>query len=605
MAGNTIVDPLIRLKYDEERQKRFRKDGERQFIDLDNADQFSYLAEDPWVDHASLNSKEPSVQDGGSYEYLILGAGYGALLYAARLIDSGVLAKDIRMVDTAGGFGGTWYWNRYPGLMCDIESYIYMPLLEATGYMPKNRYSYGPELREHADRIAAHYDMSQNALFRSRIVKQTWNDLEKVWKVDISEYRGPQYGSRNLHIAARLDKLKNLRVGILGTGATAVQAIPKLAEYAKHLYVFQRTPASCEVRNQRDTDPTEFKKISSEKGWQRKRQENFNYFVRGEALDLDLVQDGWCQMPSYSAVLGSSRKGIIQPQDIRSHLADLESMDFPRAQRLRERVDEIVKDKNTAKDLKSWYPTYCKRPTFHDEYLQTFNKPSVQLVKTAAHGIESATNNGIIVNGVEYPVDLMIFSTGFGLGAAKGTGSPAEACGIEIVGRNGITMPDKWSARGPATLHGLTTRNFPNLFFSGIAQTGTSLTRTLIFITGNISYILDISATHVAYIIRAAREAAGGKDFSIEPTEEIEEKWASESAERSNWFASHSTCTPSYINGYGAGGVVDGKPGEKDLKETIKAARKAPWGMGSQNYMLRLESWRESGKICEDLEIQT
>ncbi|PSN68163.1 FAD/NAD(P)-binding domain-containing protein [Corynespora cassiicola Philippines] len=585
MTADTLtVDPEIKLKYEEEKQKRIRKDGGQQFIDLINSEQYHHLAEDPWVDHAALNSEEPPIQDGGSYGYLTLGAGYGGLIFAARLIDSGVPAKDIRMVDTAGGFGGTWYWNRYPGLMCDIESYSYMPLLEETGYMPKNRYAYGPELRQYAEKIASHYDLSKNALFRSRIVKQTWDDKAKVWKVHISEYRGPQYGFRDLH---------GLRVGILGTGATAVQAVPRLAEFAKHLYVFQRTPSSCAERGQRDTDPVEFKKISAEKGWQRKRQENLNSFTRGEPLEENLVRDGWCKLPAFSAVIGSSRKGAIPPQDMQSHLTELEALDLPWAQTLRKRVEEIVEDKEAAENLKFWYPTYCKRPTFHDEYLQSFNKPNVQLVQTAPEGIESATERGVTVNGVEYPVDLMIFSTGYGLAVSKGTGCPADSSDVEVVGRNGLTMPQKWIERGPATLHGVATRDFPNLFFNSSSQSGAAC---------NVSYVLDITATHTAYIIKSARETAGKEQFSVEPTEQAEERWSMETAQLSTWFVAFPTCTPGYYNNYGTIGTKKG-PGEIDPKEMIKAARKAPWGLGSQNYASRIEGWRESGKALEDLDI--
>ena len=163
-----VPDAEVQQKYVEERAKRLRADGTSQFVRLSHSAHFKHLQEDPWADHTALNAQPPAIVDNDDVRFLILGAGFGGLLFAVRLIQAGFSASDIRFVDDAGGFGGTWYWNRYPGLMCDIESYIYMPLLEETGYMPTSKYAHGSELREHAERIASMWNLTDKALWRSR-----------------------------------------------------------------------------------------------------------------------------------------------------------------------------------------------------------------------------------------------------------------------------------------------------------------------------------------------------------------------------------------------------------------------------------------------------
>jgi hypothetical protein len=164
MQAQTSPDLAIQTRYEFERKKRIRADAGAQFIDLNTTKDLFHLNDDIWADHDALNKSEPPICDGEAYEVLMLGAGYGGLIIAARLIQAGISAQGIRLVDNAGGFGGTWYWNRYPGLMCDVESYMYMPLLEETGYMPKHKYSYGPELLQHASRLANHFDLQDKAL---------------------------------------------------------------------------------------------------------------------------------------------------------------------------------------------------------------------------------------------------------------------------------------------------------------------------------------------------------------------------------------------------------------------------------------------------------
>ncbi|KAJ7802485.1 flavin-binding monooxygenase-like family protein [Mycena olivaceomarginata] len=605
-----------------------RADGLGQFVRLADSTQFKHLQDDPWVDHAAFNAKTPVLSDGDDIKFLVLGAGYGGLLFAVHLIEAGFSAADIRMADGAGGFGGTWYWNRYPGLMCDTESYIYMPLLEETGYMPRFKYAYGPELRAHADRIAEKWGLTDKALFRTQSRGAQWDDAAKRWIVQLVENRGPTEPKKEIKITAQyvllasgildaphipralgfeqfkgqhfhtarwnyditggtdtdwtLDKLKDKRVGVLGTGATAVQAVPHLAKWAKHLYVFQRTPSSVDVRNQRPTDPVEWaNKIAAAKGWQRARSENFNSYLVNAPIGEDLVNDGWCHAPSYQAVGGG--RGILAPEQIPDHIARLHAIDLERSEKIRARTSEVVQDPGTAEKLKHWYPAWCKRPAFHDDYLPTFNRPNVTLVDTDGKGVEALTADAVVVDGTPYPIDVLVLSTGFAFAVAGGSGSPAQRAGMQILGRDGLDMDEKWVREGPGTLHGVATHGFPNFFFLGFSQAGLS---------PNFTYTLALLASHVGTTLAKAERRAGASDrITVEVTKGAEEEWAGEILKRASWFAALQGCTPSYVTKEGEMGKV------VDPVEQLKAARGATWAEGIVSFTEVIRAWEDEGKL--------
>ncbi|MGI4813465.1 MAG: flavin-containing monooxygenase, partial [Janthinobacterium lividum] len=257
----------LREKYRQERDKRLRPDGNAQFVKVEG--DFSHLIDDPYVEPGF--SRE-ALQD--EVEVLIVGGGFGGLIAGARLRDAGF--QDIRIVESAGDFGGTWYWNRYPGAQCDIESYIYLPLLEETGYMPKLKYSFAPEIREHAVRIAKQYDLYRNVLFQTQVKTMQWQEAEDKWLITthrndrfkakfvivsggplnrpklpgidgIQNFKGHtfhtsrwDYDYTGGDTTGNLHKLADKRVAIIGTGATAIQCVSHLGRHAKQLYVFQR-----------------------------------------------------------------------------------------------------------------------------------------------------------------------------------------------------------------------------------------------------------------------------------------------------------------------------------------------------------------------------
>jgi cation diffusion facilitator CzcD-associated flavoprotein CzcO len=385
-----------------------------------------------------------------------------------------------------------------------------------------------------------------------------------------------------------LVNLKDKRVGIMGTGATAIQAVPHLAKWAKELIVFQRTPSQVDVRGQRETDPDWWQKeIQSRKGWQRERTDNLSGHLTG-TLGPDapnLVNDEWSKMRAFAALTG--RPGIVSMEEVPGYVAELHARDIPRSERVRARCDEIVKDKDTAQRLKSWFPSWCKRPTFHDDYLQAFNQPNVKLVDTNGQGIASLTENGPVFEGKEYPLDLLIWSTGF---RAPATGSPAFSAGTTVTGRNGLSMDEKWK-NDVGTLHGVVSRDFPNLFWPGPWQAAAS---------ANFASVLDLLTTHVAHMVAEAEKYAAktkpGARYSIEPSKEAEQNWSLQVMMRAAAFAGTSGCTPSYLNREGA---IDRLP----MEERMKFAKSAIWGEGILSFTEVLEKWQAEGKL-EGLEVQ-
>lgn len=243
-------------------------------------------------------------------------------------------------------------------------------------------------------------------------------------------------------------------------------------------------------------------------------------------------------------------------------------------------MDAIVEDRETAQKLKAWYPGWCKRPCFHDDYLPVFNLPTVTLVDTDGKGIQSLTEKGVVANGTEYPVDLVIFSTGF---RSPSTHNESLRSNVLITGRGGQTLAQKW-ARGTSTLHGVTTRDFPNLFWPGPSQ-GCA--------TANQSHILDIMSTHVAYIISQSEERQLGGRVVIEPTADAEERWSMEVLTRAVGLAAMHGCTPSYFN---REGEAD-RTATTDQEEMVKAARSAIWGEGIKSFSDTLEAWRARGAM--------
>jgi cyclohexanone monooxygenase len=548
-------DPAdLRRRYAEERQKRLRSDAINQYQEI--AGKFEHFSQDPYVKPLT----RPAVQE--DLDALIIGGGFGGLLAAARLQEAGV--TNFRIVEKAGDFGGTWYWNRYPGAQCDIESYVYLPLLEETGYMAKEKYSFQPEIYAHAQRIGKHFNLYPRSYFQTQIKEAKWDDATGRWIVktdrdDVFRTRfmimssGPlnrpklpampgieNFKGHTFHTSrwdyeytggnttGDLTKLADKRVGIIGTGATAIQAVPHLGKWAKQLYVFQRTPSSVDERGNKPTDPEWVKSLKP--GWQDYRNHNFCALLAGTPLEEDLVNDRWTSLFKNLGRLMSAVEGNLSNEEM-AQIAEI--ADYQKMNEIRQRVSSIVSDPSTAEALKPWYGQWCKRPTFNDDYLPTFNRPNVKLVDTGGKGVERVTEDGVVVDGVEYKVDCLIFATGFEVGTAY-----TRRAEFEIYGRNGLKLSDYWS-KGMRTFHGFLSRGFPNCFHMGLTQTG---------LAPNFTYMLNGQAVHIAHIITQVKEREAK---AVEPTAEAENAWVTLINGPSHMSAYLETCTPGYYNGEG------------------------------------------------------
>jgi cyclohexanone monooxygenase len=550
----------LRRKYAEERAKRLRPDGNAQYLRLSG--QLAHYLDDPYTPVAPREPKRDHVT------VALIGGGFAGLTTGARLREAGV--ESVRLIDKGGDFGGTWYWNRYPGAQCDTASFVYMPLLEETGHMPSEKYARGPEILEHCQRIGKHYGLYDDALFHTRVSDLEWDCTRSRWiiRTDRGDAFTAQFigiGTGPLHVpklpgipglpsfkghsfhtsrwdyrytggdagGAPLHRLSDKRVAIIGTGATAVQCIPHLARACKQLLVFQRTPSSIDVRGNRPTDPAWFGEISTP-GWQRRWLENFASNQTGAALpDSDLVMDGWTDLAR--RVRSRIAKLPRDQWNLDGMLRAFEDSDFEKMEEIRSRVDSIVRDSDTAHKLKAWYRQLCKRPCFHDEYLDAYNAPNTRLIDTDGKGVERITESGVVVAGVEHEVDCIIYASGFEVGTDH-----TERVGFDARGRDGRKLSEHW-AQGMRSLHGIHVHGFPNFFLVQGAQGGNLIS--------NVPHNLSEAALAITAIVK--RAVAGG-DAEVEVTRDAEERWLDllRSTDRPRLLGS-ADCTPGYYNNEG------------------------------------------------------
>ena len=590
--SNLGFDPdALRDKYRQERDKRLRPDANNQYIEV--KDQFENVVDDPYVEPGF--EREPLTDE---VDVVVIGGGFGGLMAGARFKEAGI--KDIRIIEAGGDFGGTWYWNRYPGAQCDIESYCYLPLLEELDYIPKEKYSYAPEIFEHSQRIAKAYDLYDGACFQTKVTELEWSEEVARWivKTDrddrmlarfvvmstgplnrpklpaipgIEDFKGHTFHTSRWDYdytggdhSGNLTNLKDKVVAIIGTGATTIQAAPYVGKHAKHMYVFQRTPSSVDVRGNKPTDPQWAKTLKP--GWQRERRENFNDMVIGRPVKEDMVNDGWTEIfRNLASLVPKKEEQQISPEEVAA-LAEL--ADFKKMNGVRARVDQHVSDSETAEALKPWYRQFCKRPTFNDEYLPTFERENVTLVDTSnSQGVERIEENAVVANGVRYEVDCIIYATGFEVGT-----SYTRRSGFDIHGQRGIKLSDYW-ADGLRTLHGFSSHGFPNCFQVGFSQNGFSV---------NLTAVLDDQAQHVAYIIKQIMDR--GASYA-HPSEEAESEWVATIRKLAiSNIAFQEACTPGYYN----------NEGDVAAQRGLGAESYAP-GLNAFNRLLK--EWRDNDEL--------
>ncbi len=559
----------LQEKYRVEREKRLRPEGSAQYLELDG-DFAEFYEVDPYT---PMVQRDPIIED---VDVVVLGGGFAGLLAGAYLKKAGV--EGIRVIEMAGDFGGVWYWNRFPGIQCDNDAYCYIPMLEELGFMPSKKFADGAEIFQHCRNIGKHFGLYDGALFSTQVRELHWQDSRQRWRISTDRgddirarfvvmaqgsYNRPKLpgipgikdfqaaGGHVFHSArwdydytggtadGGLDKLADKRVALVGTGATGIQLVPHLGRDARQLFVFQRTPSSVDARSNPPTDPAWAAALQP--GWQEERKRNFHNwspFVGVVFGEPDLVCDFWTELGRNltARIAASEDPASVSIEQI---MTFREEEDFKIMERLRRLVAEIVEDPATAEALKPYYRFMCKRPTSSEHYLATFNRPNVTLVDvSASKGVERLTERGIVADGVEYEVDCVIFASGFEISTEISRRFAIDA----IVGRDGVSLFDHWHD-AYATLHGMTSRGFPNQFFMGFIQGGVSANTTAMF---------EQQAKHIAYLVAEAQRRGA---TTVEPSQEGQDAWVNTVRELSiDNSAFELSCTPGYYNNEGRGG---------------------------------------------------
>ncbi|HEX7856368.1 MAG TPA: NAD(P)/FAD-dependent oxidoreductase [Sphingobium sp.] len=587
--------PSLRKKYAYERDKRLGQEATDHDVRTEGGDFADVYEGDPRM---PVTLRDPISED---IDVAILGAGWAGLLAAYHLKKQGVTT--FRNIDHAGSWGGVWYWNRYPGLQCDNDAYCYLPLLEETGFMPSKKFVDGFEINDYMHLIVEKFGLGENALFHTLTKALHWDEEIQRWRIEtdrgddirarfvimangllnipkfpgipgIETYKGKMFhtsrwdygytgGERRSPI---LDKLADKHVAIVGTGATAVQATPFLGKYARQLYVVQRTPSTIDQRDNPITDPEWAKSLQP--GWQAERRRNFHHAAveRLAPGEPDQICDIWTEISrNLSAELAAEGYPDIS---IEEYFRRREVVDYQVMERLRARVESLVEDKETAEALKPWYRFLCKRPASNNEFYSTFNRPNVKLVDVSlTRGVERMTEKGFVAQGVEYEVDCMIFASGFEV-----TSDLDRRWGLEAIeGRNGLSLYDYWRD-DYKTLHGMTARNFPNLFFTGFIQSAFNAT---------ITELMGRHCHHVAYIIKQAQERG---IEAVEPSQDAQDAWVEHvratHVDTSDFVRE---CTPSYFFGEGS--------------EKPRSYLGDTYGPGWDAFERVLEDWRGEGAL--------
>ena len=483
-------------------------------------------------------------------EILVIGAGFAGLLLWYKLREAGF--QDVRFCEKGGDVGGTWYWNRYPGIACDVESYSYLPLLEEMGAFPTMKFASGFEILEYCQSMATKFGFYDHCLFHTTVERTDWDEATGRWTVCTD--RGDTMRARYVVLAngilttpklARIEgmetfagqsfhtsrwdynvELDGKRVGIIGTGATAVQVIPEIAKVVGQLVVFQRTPSTIDVRDQRATTREEIETWSKEPGWARARRER-----------LSRISSGRTALKGNDDYLSGKVADFRERRQYDRQLSPQELIErqlntnFRIMEQIRARVDAIVQDPKTSAALKPYYPYGCKRPTFHDEYLPTFNLPHVTLVDTAPLGVSTINARGVVHDGIEYPLDVLIYATGFQWMATSTFNM--------ITGRDGKTLRQKWKDEGVRTFLGLHSHGFPNLFIMSGPQGG----------GGQFNFTLGIEA-HTDYVIWMLKTLRDSNTRVVDIRKELEIEYAAHCREVDIATSALRDCL-SYYNGDG------------------------------------------------------
>jgi cyclohexanone monooxygenase len=498
----------------------------------------------------------------GSYDVVVVGAGFAGMYMLHKLRGQGF---SVRVYEQGGDVGGTWYWNRYPGARCDVESMQYSysfsnELQQEWDW--SERYAPQPEILEYANHVADRFDLRRDIQLDTRVDRAMFDESANSWAVTTSD--GNTVTAKYVVLAtgclsnARMPDIKGLadfrgkvyhtgnwpheridftgqRVGVIGTGSSAIQSVPIIAEQADHLTVFQRTANfSIPARNAALT--------AEEREAFRQKYPEIRRFAREEARngiymempDRGALDDGDNERRSKYESRWS--RGGLTFMGVYNNLAIDKAANDTAADFVREKIAEIVRDPQTAKLLQpDNHPIGSKRICIDSDYFATFNRPNVTLVDIRSNPIEEILPNAVRTGGKDYEVDTLVLATGFD----AMTGSVAK---IDIRGRNGLTLNQKW-AEGPKTYLGLMSAGFPNMFIITGPGSPSVLSNMIVSIEQHVDWIADC--------IGWMRDHGVG---AMEAEQAAEDKWVAHVNE-----VAHTTLYPQ-ANSWYMGANIPGKP---------------------------------------------
>ncbi|MEI6204233.1 MAG: NAD(P)/FAD-dependent oxidoreductase [Enhydrobacter sp.] len=494
------------------------------------------------------------------FDAVIIGAGFGGMYMLHRLRGKGFSA---RVLEAGKGVGGTWYWNRYPGARCDVESvqysYQFSKELEQEWEWTE-RYATQPEILRYANHVADRYDLRRDMQFETRVTKATFDEKDNVWIVEtdkgdrlvarfvitamgclsspntpkiegLADFKGPTYHTGNWpHEGV---DFTGKTVGVIGTGSSAIQSIPIMAEQARHLTVFQRTANYTIPAHNKPLDPEYVKQIKATYPEMRRRAK-----TKPAGIDFEMPTQSAIETPEKERIAKFQERWDYGGLGFMASFNDLllnddsnqAAQDFVKA-----KIREIVKDPVTAEVLTPRNIIGCKRLCVDSGYWATFNRPNVTLVDIRDEPIEKITATGVRAKGQDFAFDCLVLATGFD----AMTGALLK---VDLRGRSGVPLKDHWN-EGPKTYLGLTVVGFPNLFMVTGPGSPSVLTNMLPSIEQHVDFITDCLV---------AMRAKGAS--VIEPVEQAQEEWVGHVGSVAD-ITLRSTCSSWYV-----GANIPGKP---------------------------------------------
>ncbi|HMJ99086.1 MAG TPA: NAD(P)/FAD-dependent oxidoreductase [Reyranella sp.] len=494
------------------------------------------------------------------FDAVVIGAGFGGMYMLHRLRQKGF---GVRVFESGKGVGGTWYWNRYPGARCDVESvqysYQFSPELQQEWEWTE-RYATQPEILRYANHVADRFDLRRDIRFETRVTQARFDETAHAWTVEtdkgdrvtarfvitamgylsspntpkipgLEDFKGPTYHTGNWPHEGVDFSAKT--VGMIGTGSSAIQSIPIIAQQARHLTVFQRTANYMVPAHNKPLDPAYVSDVKANYEAMRRRARKMPAgidfaFNPASAIETDeaerrrLFEERW----NYGGLgfMGSFSDLLLNAESNRT------AADFVRA-----KIRDVVKDPELAEKLTPTNVIGCKRLCVDTGYWETFNQPHVTLVDVSDEPIERVTADGLRAKGRDYTFDCLVLATGFD----AMTGALLR---VDFRGCGGVSLQDKWK-EGPKSYLGLTLAGFPNLFTITGPGSPSVLTNMLPSIEQHVEWIAEC----IDYM-----RAKGAT--SIEPSREAEEAWVGHVGEAAGGTL-RSTCSSWYV-----GANIPGKP---------------------------------------------